>query len=92
LPSESRSQRTGFDADGFFHKGDIAYCDSKTELWYIVDRKKELIKVRGFQVAPAELEAVLLKHDGIADATAIGIPSDTSSGELTLFAKRVIAI
>lgn len=71
-----------FDSDGFFHTGDIAYCDSKTRLWYIMDRKKELIKVRGFQVAPAELEAVLLKHDSIADAAIIGVPSNTGSGEL----------
>ena len=70
-----------FDNEGFFHTGDIAYCDGKSKNWYIVDRKKELIKVRGFQVAPAELEAVLLKHESIADAAAIGIP-DTGAGEL----------
>lgn len=46
-----------------------------------MDRKKELIEVRGFQVAPAELEAVLLKHDDIAGAAAIGIP-DPGAGEL----------
>ena len=36
-----------FDSDGFYHTGDIVYCGSKSKLWYIVDRKKELIKVRG---------------------------------------------
>ena len=41
-----------FDKEGFYHTGDIAYCDQKTRLWYLVDRKKELIKVKAFQVAP----------------------------------------
>ena len=47
----------------------------------IVDRVKELIKVKGFQVAPAELEALLLTHPSIADAAVIGIP-DEESGEV----------
>lgn len=62
-----------FDSDGWFKTGDIAYCDELTKKWYIVDRKKELIKVRGFQVAPPELEAVLLSHPHIIDAAVIGI-------------------
>lgn len=62
-----------FDAEGWFKTGDVAYCDGRTRKWYIVDRKKELIKVRGFQVAPPELEAVLLGHPGIIDAAVIGV-------------------
>ncbi|CAI7594395.1 unnamed protein product [Penicillium glandicola] len=62
-----------FDSEGWFKTGDIAYCDQKTRKWYIVDRRKELIKVRGFQVAPPELEAVLLSHPQIVDAAVIGI-------------------
>ncbi|KAI1625500.1 amp dependent CoA ligase [Exophiala viscosa] len=62
-----------FDADGFFHTGDIMYCDGKTKLWYVVDRKKEMIKVRGFQVAPPEIEGVLLMHPAIVDAAVIGV-------------------
>ncbi|RMZ76523.1 hypothetical protein DV738_g4919, partial [Chaetothyriales sp. CBS 135597] len=59
------------DAEGWFWTGDIAlHRDGK---FWIVDRKKELIKVNGLQVAPAELEAVLLEHEGIADAAAVGI-------------------
>ncbi|OAX83177.1 hypothetical protein ACJ72_02468 [Emergomyces africanus] len=57
----------------WFKTGDIGYCDEKTKKWYIVDRKKELIKVRGFQVAPPELEAVLLSHPLIMDAAVIGV-------------------
>lgn len=62
-----------FDSDGWFKTGDIAYCDESTRKWYIIDRKKELIKVRGFQVAPPELEAVLLSHPQIVDAAVIGV-------------------
>jgi acyl-CoA synthetase (AMP-forming)/AMP-acid ligase II len=62
-----------FDSEGFFKTGDIVYCDKKTKKWYIVDRKKELIKVRGFQVAPPELETVLLTHPHIVDAAVIGV-------------------
>ncbi|PLB44148.1 putative AMP-binding enzyme [Aspergillus steynii IBT 23096] len=71
-----------FDSDGWFHTGDIAYCDGQTRKWYIVDRKKELIKVRGFQVAPPELEAVLLSHPLIVDAAVIGLRGVVADSEL----------
>jgi len=58
--------------NGWLRTGDIAIVDSKGWFW-IVDRKKELIKVNGLQVAPAELEAVLLEHPDIADAAVVGI-------------------
>jgi 4-coumarate--CoA ligase len=58
--------------DGWLKTGDIAYID-KAGKFYIVDRKKELIKVKGNQVAPAELEALLLDHNAIADAAVIGV-------------------
>ncbi|KAF2200694.1 amp dependent CoA ligase [Delitschia confertaspora ATCC 74209] len=70
-----------WDSERFFHTGDIGYCDEKTGLWYIVDRKKELIKVRGFQVAPAELEATLLSHPSIIDSAVIGVKVSTNSEE-----------
>ena len=59
--------------EGYFRTGDICYCDSKSKKWYIVGREKELIKVRGFQVSPTEIEGVLLTHPAIADAAVIGI-------------------
>ncbi|KAL2813887.1 hypothetical protein BJX63DRAFT_442764 [Aspergillus granulosus] len=71
-----------FDADGWFHTGDIAYCEGGTKRWYIVDRKKELIKVRGFQVAPPELEGVLLSHPLILDAAVIGLRGVVEGTEL----------
>jgi 4-coumarate--CoA ligase len=59
-------------SDGWLKTGDIARVD-KNGKWYIVDREKELIKVRGAQVAPAELEALLLEHPQVVDAAVIGI-------------------
>ena len=59
------------DADGWLHTGDLARVDAEGN-WYIVDRVKELIKYKGYQVPPAELEAVLLAHPAIADAAVIG--------------------
>ncbi|KAJ9637043.1 hypothetical protein H2204_004967 [Knufia peltigerae] len=71
-----------WDSDGYFHTGDIAFCDSNTKKWYIVGRKKELIKVRGFQVAPTELESVLRLHPKIADCAVFGVQRSTQESEL----------
>ncbi|MFF8375254.1 AMP-binding protein [Streptomyces sp. NPDC015661] len=60
------------DADGWVHTGDIGRVDDDGWL-FVVDRVKELIKYKGFQVAPAELEALLLTHEGVADAAVIGV-------------------
>lgn len=60
------------DADGFLHTGDIATVSAEGYVT-VVDRLKELIKYKGYQVAPAELEALLLGHPQIADAAVIGI-------------------
>ena len=70
------------DSDGFYHTGDVGYCDRSSKLWYIVDRKKELIKVRAWQVAPPELEAVLLSHPQIVDAAVIGIQFSRDESQL----------
>jgi acyl-CoA synthetase (AMP-forming)/AMP-acid ligase II len=77
-----KANAESFDNDGWFHTGDIAYCDEASKKWYIVDRKKELIKVRGFQVAPPELEAVLLSHPHIIDAAVIGVRGVLPHSEL----------
>ncbi|MEV4337427.1 4-coumarate--CoA ligase family protein [Streptomyces sp. NPDC049590] len=59
------------DPDGWLHTGDVGHADEDGWL-FVVDRVKELIKYKGYQVAPAELEALLLTHPGIADAAVIG--------------------
>ena len=68
------------DPDGWLHTGDIGHIDADGHL-YVVDRLKELIKYNGFQVAPAELEALLLTHPAVADAAVIGRP-DEAAGEI----------
>jgi acyl-CoA synthetase (AMP-forming)/AMP-acid ligase II len=78
LNNEKATKET-IDADGFLHTGDVARVDASGCI-YIVDRLKELIKYKGYQVPPAELEAVLLTHPQIADAAVIGV-TDAQSGE-----------
>jgi long-chain acyl-CoA synthetase len=66
--------------DGWLHTGDIARIDADGSV-YIVDRKKEMIKYKGFAVAPAEVEAVLFQHPAVADCAVIGKP-DLEAGEI----------
>ncbi len=74
-----KATRETIDDDGWLRTGDMARVDSSGCV-YIVDRLKELIKYKGYQVPPAELEAVLLTHPAIADAAVIGV-RDAESGE-----------
>ncbi len=68
------------DSDGWLHTGDVAIIDDDGHMT-IVDRVKELIKYKGFQVPPAELEALLITHPEVADVAVIGI-DDAEAGEL----------
>ncbi len=68
------------DADGWLHTGDLCYLDEDGYL-YVVDRLKELIKYKGYQVAPAELEHLLLTHPAVADAAVVPRP-DPDAGEV----------
>jgi acyl-CoA synthetase (AMP-forming)/AMP-acid ligase II len=68
------------DEDGFLHTGDVAYVDEDDHT-YIVDRVKELIKYKGYQVPPAELEAILLSNPHIRDAAVVRSP-DEEAGEV----------
>ncbi|HEV2811904.1 MAG TPA: 4-coumarate--CoA ligase family protein [Solirubrobacteraceae bacterium] len=79
LNNEEATRET-IDDDGWLHTGDVAVVDSDG-YFSIVDRVKELIKYKGFQVAPAELEALLLTHPGCADAAVIPVP-DEEAGEI----------
>jgi acyl-CoA synthetase (AMP-forming)/AMP-acid ligase II len=80
----NRPQETAecIDRDGWYHSGDVGYVDDQ-EWFYIVDRTKELIKYKGLQVAPAELEALLLTHPAILDAAVIR-KADEDAGEVPL--------
>ncbi|EIM92300.1 amp dependent CoA ligase [Stereum hirsutum FP-91666 SS1] len=68
--------------DGWVRTGDEVVIDKNNDV-YIVDRLKEIMKVRGFQVAPAELEGHLLQHPAVADTCVVGVP-DEYSGEVPL--------
>jgi acyl-CoA synthetase (AMP-forming)/AMP-acid ligase II len=78
--ADERSTARTLDADGWLHTGDIATYDD-AHGWRIVDRLKELIKYKGYQVAPAMLEGVLLEHPAVADACVIPSP-DEEAGEI----------
>jgi len=79
LNNEAETRHT-IDEEGWLHTGDIAVIDEHHHV-SIVDRLKELIKYKGFQVPPAELEALLIAHPDIADVAVIGV-GDEEAGEL----------
>jgi len=74
-----KATRETIDEEGYVHTGDIGFVDEKG-IYYIVDRLKELIKAKGYQVAPAELEALFVKHPQVADAAVIGAPAEKYGG------------
>ena len=80
--SDGGVNRKDWDDEGFYHSGDVMFCNQKTGKWYIVDRKKELIKVRAYQVAPPELEGVILDMNGVVDAAVIGVKDTDGEGEV----------
>lgn len=64
--NDSKATRETIDADGWLHSGDIAYYDDDKQ-FFIVDRLKELIKYKAYQVPPAEIEGLLLSHPKVKD-------------------------
>jgi acyl-CoA synthetase (AMP-forming)/AMP-acid ligase II len=83
LPSEATAQAF---SDGWYRTGDVGYLD--VDGWLrITDRAKEMIKVRGFQVAPAEIEAVLHGHVAVDDCAVFGVP-DAANGEAIVAAVK----
>jgi 4-coumarate--CoA ligase len=74
---------TAFTPDGYLKTGDVGYQD-KDGNFYITDRIKELIKYKGFQVAPAELEGILMSHDKINDVAVLGVQRDDLATEVPL--------
>ncbi|KAJ9048301.1 hypothetical protein DSO57_1036382 [Entomophthora muscae] len=82
--------RDMFDSENYMRTGDVGYFD-ETMCLHIVDRVKELIKYKGYQIAPAELEAVLLTHPKVKDCCVIGI-LDSLTGEETPKAYLVLNV
>lgn len=78
--NNEKATKEMIDEDGWLHTGDVGYIDEEHHL-YISDRMKELIKYKGLQVPPAELESVLCSHPAVGDAGVIGIP-DADGGEV----------
>jgi len=77
--NNERATRETLTEDGWLRTGDLARVDEDGH-FYLVDRLKELIKVKGFQVPPAELEALVVSHPAVADVAVIGVP-DEQAGE-----------
>ncbi|XP_010488114.1 PREDICTED: 4-coumarate--CoA ligase 4 [Camelina sativa] len=75
------------DKDGWLHTGDIGFVDDDDEI-FIVDRLKELIKFKGYQVAPAELEALLISHPDIDDAAVVGMKDEVADEVPVAFVVR----
>ncbi|RRT83720.1 hypothetical protein B296_00001323 [Ensete ventricosum] len=78
--NDPEATRNTIDKEGWLHTGDIGLVDDDDEI-FIVDRLKEIIKYKGFQVAPAELEALLITHHDIADAAVVPM-KDELAGEV----------
>ncbi|KAI8367382.1 hypothetical protein EDC96DRAFT_506608 [Choanephora cucurbitarum] len=80
--NDDKANAETFTQDGWMKTGDIATYDAKTGEFYIIDRIKELIKYKGYQVAPAELEAVLMSHASVADCCVVGVYDNAQATEL----------
>ncbi|KAI9474122.1 MAG: hypothetical protein EXX96DRAFT_509209 [Benjaminiella poitrasii] len=80
--NDEKANAETFTEDGWMRTGDIAKYDSKSNEFYIIDRIKELIKYKGFQVPPAELEAILITSPIIADCAVIGVYDSAQATEL----------
>ncbi|KAG7167823.1 4-coumarate--CoA ligase 5-like isoform X2 [Homarus americanus] len=73
--NDPKSTAAAIDGDGWFHTGDIGYFDDQNFI-FLTDRLKDLIKVKGFQVSPDELERVIREFEGVEDVAVVGVPND----------------
>lgn len=77
---DKEATRNAIDSEGWLHTGDVGYYD-EDGYFFITDRLKELIKYKGFQVSPTELEKILLTHPDVMDAAVVPV-ADVSVGEI----------
>ncbi len=82
--NQPESTATAMTADGYFKSGDLGIMDDKGYI-RLVDRKKDMLKVSGFNVYPKEIEAVVAAHPGVLECAAIGIPDEHSGEAVKLF-------
>jgi long-chain acyl-CoA synthetase len=83
-PEETRA---AFHADGFLRTGDLGYIDAQGYV-FLVDRKKDLILVSGFNVYPNEVEQVVAMHPGVGDVAALGVADERTGEAVKIFAVR----
>lgn len=79
--NNAAATQSAFSKDGFYKTGDVGYEDASGN-FYITDRVKELIKYKGLQVAPAQLEALMLKHPKVADVAIMGVYDASIASEV----------
>jgi acyl-CoA synthetase (AMP-forming)/AMP-acid ligase II len=79
--NNEKATNEAFDNDGWLNTGDVGQLTEGNKV-FIVDRKKDLMKVRGWQVSPAEIESVIMQHPHVIDAAVVGIPLANHTGEL----------
>lgn len=82
--NQPEETRHALDKEGWLYTGDIGYMDEKGFV-YIVDRKKDMVLVSGFNVYPNEVEAVMASHPGVKDVAVIGVPSEKTGEALKAF-------
>ncbi|KAK3130979.1 hypothetical protein QOZ80_6BG0500480 [Eleusine coracana subsp. coracana] len=86
--NDPEATKNTIDKDGWLHTGDIGYVDDDDEI-FIVDRLKEIIKYKGFQVPPAELEALLITHPDIKDAAVVSMKDELAGEVPVAFIMRI---
>ncbi|XP_076286175.1 uncharacterized protein LOC143211923 [Lasioglossum baleicum] len=80
--------KEAIDEDGWMHTGDRAYYNEKGEL-FIVDRIKEILKYRGYQISPSEIENLLQTHPGVLEVAVVGIPHPTDDEHPVAFVRKM---
>jgi 4-coumarate--CoA ligase len=79
--NDEAATKDAFDEEGWLRTGDVGQLTEENKV-FIVDRKKDLMKVRGWQVSPSEVESIIMQHPEIVDAAVIGVPLSDHTGDI----------